>query len=56
LAFTLNQKQIPETYALKGGTQGWKTAGYPMEGTGGTPIKLEPGPNGPADGPPAKKD
>jgi len=38
LAFQLNQKQIPETYALKGGTQGWKSAGYPMEGTGAGPA------------------
>jgi 3-mercaptopyruvate sulfurtransferase SseA len=34
----MNQKNIPETYALKGGTQGWKSAGYPMEGTGSNPV------------------
>jgi rhodanese-related sulfurtransferase len=31
LAFQLNQKGIPNTFALLGGTQAWKTAGYPME-------------------------
>ncbi|CAN5398607.1 hypothetical protein BH10ACI3_BH10ACI3_23790 [soil metagenome] len=27
----MNQKDIPGTYALLGGTNAWKTAGYPME-------------------------
>ena len=27
----MNEKQIPNVYALLGGTQAWKTAGYPME-------------------------
>lgn len=30
LAFQLNQEGIANTYALAGGTQAWKSAGYPM--------------------------
>jgi len=37
----MNQKGIANTYALKGGTQGWKTAGYPMEGTGQIILQKE---------------
>ena len=36
----MNQKGIANTYALQGGTQGWKTAGYPMEGSGG-PVTIQ---------------
>jgi hypothetical protein len=43
----MNQKQIANTYALQGGTQAWKNAGYPMEGAGGQPIDLQPMPNAP---------
>jgi len=28
----LKEKGIENGYALVGGTQGWKSAGYPMEG------------------------
>jgi rhodanese-related sulfurtransferase len=28
----MNQKGIPGTYALTGGPNAWKTAGYPIEG------------------------
>jgi rhodanese-related sulfurtransferase len=31
LAFQMNQKQIANTYALKGGTAAWLAAGYPTE-------------------------
>lgn len=31
MALQLNQKGIPGTYAMVGGTNAWKTAGYPME-------------------------
>ncbi len=31
----MNQKNISNTYALKGGTPAWKAAGYPMEGSNG---------------------
>lgn len=44
----MNQKNIPGTYALKGGTNAWKTAGYPMEGTnvnGAPPKPAEPAQN-----------
>jgi len=37
----MSQKGIENAYALLGGTQGWKSAGYPMEGNGpapGTPV------------------
>jgi len=27
----MNQKGINNVFALKGGVQGWKAAGYPME-------------------------
>jgi rhodanese-related sulfurtransferase len=27
----MNQKNIPQTYALLGGTVAWKTAGLPMD-------------------------
>jgi rhodanese-related sulfurtransferase len=27
----MNEKQIPDVHALVGGTQAWKSAGYPME-------------------------
>lgn len=27
----MNQKGIANTYALLGGTQGWKNVGYPMD-------------------------
>jgi hypothetical protein len=27
----MNQKDIPETYALLGGPAAWKAAGYPVE-------------------------
>jgi rhodanese-related sulfurtransferase len=27
----MNQKGIANVFALKGGTQAWKSAGYPME-------------------------
>ena len=41
----MNQKQIANTYALQGGTQAWKNAGYPMEGAGGQPLDIRPMPN-----------
>jgi 3-mercaptopyruvate sulfurtransferase SseA len=44
----MNQKGIANTYALQGGTQGWKNAGYPMEGKGGQPLNLQPVPNPPS--------
>ncbi|CAN5480121.1 hypothetical protein BH10ACI2_BH10ACI2_08190 [soil metagenome] len=28
----MNQKNISDTYALLGGTEAWKAAGYPMSG------------------------
>ena len=31
MAFKMNQKEIPNTYALTGGTKAWHDAGYPME-------------------------
>ena len=31
LAYEMNQKGVPGTYALVGGTNAWKNAGYPME-------------------------
>ena len=31
MGFQLNQKGIPNVYALVGGSQGWASAGYPME-------------------------
>jgi 3-mercaptopyruvate sulfurtransferase SseA len=43
----MNQKGIPETYALKGGTQGWKSAGYPMEGSSAVPAGNDALPNPP---------
>ena len=51
LAFQMNQKEIPEVYALVGGTAAWKGAGYPMEG----PAAAEPTPQNaaiPPDKPP----
>ncbi|CAN5294168.1 hypothetical protein BH20ACI2_BH20ACI2_01900 [soil metagenome] len=27
----MNQKEIPDTHALVGGTQAWKSAGHPMK-------------------------
>jgi len=33
VAFEMNQKEIPDVYALVGGTNAWKSAGYPMEGS-----------------------
>jgi len=27
----MNQKDIPQTYALLGGNMAWKAAGFPME-------------------------
>jgi 3-mercaptopyruvate sulfurtransferase SseA len=33
----MNQKEIPGTYALLGGTAAWKNAGYPMESSQSTP-------------------
>jgi rhodanese-related sulfurtransferase len=29
----LNKNGIKEAYALKGGTQAWEVAGFPMEGS-----------------------
>ncbi len=31
MAFQMNQKGVPGTYAMVGGTAAWKSAGYPME-------------------------
>jgi len=31
----MNQKEIANVYALKGGTAAWKGAGFPMEPTAG---------------------
>lgn len=31
MAFQMNQKGVPGTYAMVGGTNAWKVAGYPME-------------------------
>jgi len=44
----MNQKKIANTYALQGGTQGWKSAGYPMEGTGQITLQPNVVPNPPA--------
>lgn len=43
----MNQKNIPGTYALKGGTQAWKSAGYPMEGRDANGAKPQAAPNAP---------
>jgi hypothetical protein len=44
----MNQQGIANTYALKGGTQGWKVAGYPMEGSGQITLQPNAAPNPPA--------
>lgn len=36
----MNQKGIANTYALKGGTAAWKSAGFPMDGN--AQITLQP--------------
>ena len=36
MGFQMNQKGVPNVYALVGGTLAWKNAGYPMEGSAGT--------------------
>jgi len=33
----MSEKGIENVYALLGGTQAWKNAGYPMEGSGTVP-------------------
>jgi rhodanese-related sulfurtransferase len=33
LAFQMNQSNVSNVYAMVGGTNAWKTAGYPMEGS-----------------------
>jgi rhodanese-related sulfurtransferase len=35
LVAKLKEKGVENAFALVGGTNGWKTAGYPMEGESG---------------------
>jgi len=43
----MNQKQIPDVHALLGGTAAWKSAGYPMEGSGAGAQPPAPGETAP---------
>jgi hypothetical protein len=44
----MNQKEIPATYALLGGTAAWKNAGYPMESSEDPALEQHKGDDHPA--------
>ena len=43
MGFQMNQKGVPDVYAMVGGTVAWKNAGFPMENSNG-PVTNTPTP------------